>query len=332
MYCWPKGAASLPRCCPLTDSSGDNTAKAEDFAFCREIARRANANLLHAARLLPGPRQDFFFATYAAMRLIDDAVDDGFLCRPVADREHERGAMLADIDNWQGQCLGETEEGPLPEPVFRALQTTAHCSDLGETPWTGLADAMRCDVREQPMPDWEDFLGYAAGATVAPATIFIYLLGAKPAERGFSWDLPEPPVHYAADLGIFCYLVHILRDLAKDAERSERLVTVPDSLIEHAGLQKAGLTDAIRSRDPRVGALAADLRQRASSHLEAGRIALRALNPLIGRREQLALSGLIGIYETLFDRFSADYFAGMADAPALELALRKKLLPSQAPS
>ncbi len=332
MSCWLKGAVSPPRCCPLTDSSGNNPTLTEDFAFCREIAGRANANLLHAARLLPGPRQDFFFATYAAMRLIDDAVDDDFLCRPIKERELERDAMLADIDNWQSQCLGEREEGPLPAQVYRALQATAHCSDLGETPWTGLAGAMRRDVREQPMPDWGDFLGYAAGATVAPATIFIYLLGAKPAERGFSWNLPEPPVHYAADLGIFCYLVHILRDLAKDAERSERLVTVPDSLIELAGLQKAGLTDAIRSHDPRVGSLAADLRQRASSHLEAGRGALKILKPLIGRREQLALSGLIGIYETLFDRFSADYFGGMAEAPALEQTLRKKLLPSQAPS
>lgn len=305
---------------------------AEDLAFCREIAGRANANLLHAARLLPGPRQDFFFATYAAMRLIDDAVDDGFLCRPIEDRAHERSAMLADIDNWQGQCLGERKDGPLPAQVYRALRATAQRSDLGETPWAGLADAMRRDVHEQPMPNWDDFLGYAAGATVAPATIFIYLLGAQPAERGFSWDLPMPPVHYAADLGIFCYLVHILRDLAKDAERSERLVTIPDSLIEQAGLQKTGLSDAIRSRDPRVGSLAADLRERASFHLKAGRGSLQTLKPLIGRREQLALSGLIGIYESLFDRFSADYFAGMADAPALEQALRKKLLASQAPS
>lgn len=305
---------------------------AEDFAFCREIAGRANANLLHAARLLPGTRQHFFFATYAAMRLIDDAVDDGFLCRPAEDREHERGAMLVDIDNWQSQCLGERVEGPLPAQVYRALQATAHCSDLGETPWTGLANAMRYDVREQPMPDWEDFLSYAEGATVAPATIFIYLLGAKPADRGFSWSLPEPPAYYAADLGIFCYLVHILRDLAKDAERSERLVTIPDALIEHAGLQKTGLSDAIRSRDPRVGSLAVDLRLRASSHLEAGRGALKTLKPLIGKREQVALSGLIAIYETLFDRFSADYFTGMADAPALEQALRKKLLPSQVSS
>ena len=178
------------------------------------------------------------------------------------------------------------------------------------------------------MPGWDDFLAYAAGATVAPATIFIYLLGAQPAEDGFSWALPEQPVHYAADLGIFCYLVHILRDLAKDAERSERLVTIPDALIEHAGLDKAGLSDAIKSRDPRIAVLASDLRQRADSHLESGRHSLQAFKALIGRREQLALSGLIGIYESLFSRFSTDYFAGMADAPALEQALRKKLLPS----
>ena len=261
------------------------------------------------------------------MRLIDDAVDEGFLCRPVTERAQQRRTMLASIDKWLGQCLGEIEEGPLPPQVRYALRATAHCSDLGETPWTGLADAMRSDVREQPMLEWNDFLTYATGATVAPATIFIYLLGAKPDAAGFYWDLPEPPSHYAADLGIFCYLVHILRDLAKDAERSERLVTVPRSLIRHAGLEKADLREAILSRDPRVGTLAADLRQRASLHLDAGRGVLSALKAFIGPREHLALTGLIGIYQSLFDRFSADYFAGMADAPALEQALRKTLLP-----
>ena len=182
------------------------------------------------------------------------------------------------------------------------------------------------------MPDWDEFLAYAEGATVAPATIFIYLLGAEPAADGFTWALPHPPEHYARDLGIFCYLVHILRDLAKDAARSERLITVPDALIRQAGLQKSELPDAVGARDPRVGTLAEDLRQRAACLLETGRDALQDLKPLIGRREQFALSGLIGIYESLFNRFSTDFFSGMADAPALEQQLRKALLSSQTQS
>lgn len=332
MCCCPKDAGSPLRCCPLTDSVSKNIGMAEDFAFCREIAGRANANLLHAARMLPDERQKFFFATYAAMRLIDDAVDDDFLRRSFANRQQERGRMLADIDCWQAQCLGMRDDGPLPAPVCRALQVTAQRSDLGDTPWTGLADAMRRDVREQPMSDWNDFIDYAAGATVAPATIFVYLLGAEPRDAGFVWREPVLPVQYAEDLGIFCYLVHILRDLAKDAERSERLVTVPDSMIRDAGLTKAELSYAIISRDPRIGELAAGLRKRAAMHLEAGKKSLQTLQPLIGLREKLALSGLIGIYEALFKRFSADYFSGLADAPGLEQSLRKKLLSSQSRS
>lgn len=262
------------------------------------------------------------------MRLIDDTVDDDFLRRQASKREATRSAMLAEIEGWQAQALGISEEGPLPSQVVRALHATAHRSNLGDGPWTGLAGAMRRDVDEQPMPDWSDFLSYAEGATVAPATIFIFLLGAEPAESGFSWSLPHPPEHYARDLGIFCYLVHILRDFAKDAARSERLITVPDALIQQAGLQKSELPLAVGARDPRVGTLAEDLRQRAAGHLEAGRRALQDLKPLIGRRERFALSGLIGIYESLFNRFSADYFSSMADAPALEQQLRKDLLSS----
>ncbi|MBO6558960.1 MAG: squalene/phytoene synthase family protein [Nisaea sp.] len=305
-------------------------ARESDIAFCREIAGRANANLLHAARLLPPPRQDFFFASYAAMRLIDDRVDDDFLMRPAPARTETRELMLQEIDAWEGQCLGHAEQGPLPDPVRRAMQDIVLVSDLGETPWRGLADAMRRDVEEREMADWEDFLSYAEGATVAPATVFIYLLAAQPGRTGFHCDLPEAPVTYAVDLGIFCYLVHILRDLAKDAERSDRLVTIPQSLLAEAGLEKSGLSEAVRARDPRISQLAVLVRARANGHLELGRQSLARLKPFLGRREYFALSGLIRIYETLFERFSADFFEGLAAAPELELSLRADLLNARA--
>ncbi|UUX50107.1 squalene/phytoene synthase family protein [Nisaea acidiphila] len=325
MSCWRKGAGSRRRFCPLTELAG-----ARDIAFCREIAGRANANLLHAARLLPQSRQAFFFASYAAMRLIDDAVDDGFLVRPATDRAAARSEMLAAIDHWEAQCLGRAEEGPLPAPVQRALRRIVRISDLGDTPWRGLAEAMRRDARETPMVEWEDFLAYASGATVAPATIFIYLLAADPSEEGFRWRLPSPPEGYAEDLGIFCYLVHILRDLAKDAERSERLVTIPESLLRRAGIAKTELSEAVKQRDGRISILAADLRERAAAHLVKGRGALAELGPLIGRREYLALKGLIRIYVSLFERFGTDFFEGMAAAPGLETALRAELLVAEA--
>ncbi|WP_193180727.1 squalene/phytoene synthase family protein [Nisaea sediminum] len=301
-------------------------AREGDFDFCREIAGRANANLLHAARLLPVPRQEFFFASYAAMRLIDDAVDDDFLMRPAPERDAARGQMLAEIDAWEAQCLGRAEQGPLPEQVQRAMRDTVLASDLGDMPWAGLAAAMRRDVEERDMKDWEDFLSYAEGATVAPATVFIYLLAADPGQTAFRCRLPEAPVTYAADLGIFCYLVHILRDLAKDAERSDRLVTIPQSLLEEAGLEKHRLAEAVRTRDPGIPLLAAALRTKAGGHLKMGRQSLMRLKPLLGTREYFALAGLIRIYETLFERFSADFFEGLAAAPALERSLRADLL------
>jgi len=297
-----------------------------DLAVCRAIAGRANANLLHAARLLPVSRQNFFFASYAAMRLIDDAVDDDFLMRPAPERDATRDRMLEDIRAWEAQCLGRAEQGPLPEPVRRAMRDTVLVSDLGEAPWRGLADAMRRDVEEREMTDWEDFLSYAEGATVAPATVFIYLLAAETEGGAFRIRLPEAPVSYAADLGIFCYLVHILRDLAKDADRSERLVTIPSSLLAEAGLEKSRLSEAVRSREPGVQRLASMLRSRAGGHLESGRQALKRLKPLVGRREYMALKGLIGIYETLFERFSTDFFDGLASARELEQTLRATLL------
>lgn len=325
MSCWRKGAGSQRRCCPLTESR-----LSDDVALCREIAGRANANLLHAARLLPQQRQSFFFASYAAMRLIDDAVDDDFLMRPVPERAAGRSGMLEAIDGWEAQCLGRSDEGPLPPGVQRAIRDIVQNSDLGAPPWRGLADAMRRDVNETPMKDWQDFLAYAAGATVAPATVFIYLLSAEPTPDGFRARLPAPPEHYAEDLGIFCYLVHILRDLAKDADRSEHLVTIPESVLAEAGLEKTALAGAVRERDGRISLLAEILRDHATAHLEKGRRALGELRPLLGSREYYALKGLIAIYETLFARFGADFFEGSVEAPGLESKVRAELLGAEA--
>lgn len=321
MSFWRRDAGWLRRCYPLTDPSLER-----DLAICRDIASRSKANLLHAAHLLPRQRQQFFFISYAAMRLIDDQVDDDFLMRPATERAEMRADMLAAIDRWEAQCLGTAEEGPLPAPVRRAMQAIVQPSDLGDGPWRGLADAMRRDAKERPMRDWQDFLGYAAGATVAPATIFIYLLSATPTPEGFRACLPEPPEYYAEDLGIFCYLVHILRDLSKDAERSERLVTIPVDMIQNAGLEKTGLTEALRMRDRRITVLASTLRDRAADHLAEGLLRLDALKAPLGTREYFALKGLIGIYRKLFERFTGDFFDALSAAPALETTLRKELL------
>lgn len=308
---------------PATGSPPDP----QDVAACRAIAEQANANFLHAARLLPRFRQDYFYSAYAAMRLIDDTVDERFLPLPDDRRRAQRDEVLAEIAAWLAQCLGEREDGPLPPAVRRALRATAGRGDLGSWPWHALAGAMRRDVEERPMTDWSDFLAYAEGATVAPATVFIHILACR-ADRtdALVADLAPSVRHFAQDLGIYCYIVHILRDLARDSARSERLLTIPDRLLAEAGLSREGVANAIETGHPGIRALGEELIGRAAPFRARGHDRMRELLPRLDIREGVALRGLIAIYDRQFERFAEDYPTALPAADEWERELRQRLL------
>ncbi|MDA0342298.1 MAG: squalene/phytoene synthase family protein [Proteobacteria bacterium] len=315
----------------------DPVAIARGQRLCREIAGRANANFLHAARLLPGFRQDFFFATYAAMRVIDDRVDEDFLTLPAQQRDAERDEARRAISDWlsqstifdaAGESIGdESTAGPLHPDGVAALADTAGRSDLGAWPWRALAGALLSDVEEREMRSWEDFLEYCAGATVAPAAIFIYLLAARhdPAS-GYRYELPRAARDYAKDLAIYCYIVHILRDLAKDAGRSPRLITIPSEILAAAGLTRDGLSAALAEKSPAIGVLAGLLISKAEPFKAAGHAALREVGGHLGMVERLALNGLIAVYDRLFASAGKDALGVAINGPAMEAALRRDLL------
>lgn len=315
----------------------DPAAVARGLGLCREIAGRANANFLHAARLLSRPRQDFFFATYAAMRVIDDFVDETFLTQPAPAREAGRGAALRMVSDWSAQCVEFRDSpGPLDADIVAALAATVGRSNLGAWPWPALAEAMRADVEEREMRSWEDFLGYCDGATVAPAAIFIYLLAADPSGgpdddprfgRGFRYTLEETARDHARDLAIYCYIVHILRDLAKDAERSPRLITIPTDMLDAVGLTRDGLGEALRTKSTAIGALAGLLIDKALPYRDAGHASLRDVGRHLGFVERGALNGLIAVYDRLFDSARKDALKVALEGPAMEVALRRDLLP-----
>ena len=301
------------------------------FAACEAIAARANANFFHAARLLPEHRRRFFLATYAAMRIIDDLVDAGFLPLDDAARAAARPAMLRTIDDWQAQALGMPRDGPMAPDVLRAFAATACSSDLGEAPWRDLATAMRHDASEAGLSSRDDFLAYCRGATVAPATVFVYLLGCRHEPgQGYRHGLPEPAAHYAADLAVYCYLVHIMRDLAKDAGESERLLTIPADMLAEAGLARSEIAALVARRDPRLAGLGRLLSDMAEPYRVRGHARLATLLPLLGIRERAAIVGLIGIYDALLARFRAGYLDVVADAPSLETGLRARAFPGAA--
>lgn len=272
-------------------------------------ASRPN-NMARVAAALSLPRQALFHVTYALMRVIDDFVDEDFMARTPDERQAGRNAAIATVDRWQAQAelaaSGQFVAGPasLFPDLFAVMNRVVGNSDIGPYPWIALARAMRADLAEGAFRDWSDFTDYAEGAAVAPASIFIYILAASiDDDLSSSVTLDRPPADFARDLALFCYLVHILRDLSDDAGRAERLITLPNAVLVECGLDKPMLARAAAGdQSVDVSPLVAAVAEQANGHRNAANAAIAALKPQIGSREALVI-------DTLFELYDAQYRA-----------------------
>ncbi|NGZ07554.1 MAG: squalene/phytoene synthase family protein [Magnetococcales bacterium] len=281
------------------------------FSVCHQIARKNGSPLFLVSRLLGTRKRQLFLAAYATMRIIDDLVDDAFLPLDNAQRHARRATTLEQIERWRTHVLTALDGCLVPEPdapdapIFQALMVTAGHSNLGAWPWNALADAMVHDVQEQEILTWEDFRHYCEGATVSPATTFAYILACE--VRDGRYVLDQPPefcrqrVHAMA---IFCYLIHMARDLAKDVCKPPQLITIPRTVLAACGLQRDTLGATLQSDKRALAPLIEALLAEARTLLPPGMAAIQTLplRPL----EQMILNRLLKKYRTLFDQLTTD--------------------------
>ena len=169
------------------------------------IARERMPHLYRVARLFPD-RERFlaFCALYASMRWIDDRVDDGL-------------SSARELERWE-ESIDAAYAGDDPGQSFgpALVHTFAHFQ-LSPEPWRRLREAMSYDLGAGGFAAYEDFLDYAEGATVAPASIFATLLLMRPEDKMFrplvSYENIRDAVRPAA---VACYEIHILRDAKED--------------------------------------------------------------------------------------------------------------------
>ncbi len=265
-----------------------------------------------AAAALDPVRYGLFCATYASMRVIDDFVDDEFLAQPAPRRAADRPSARAVVEGWRTGAMAALTTGAAPakgdrfQATLAALAACHGVAVLDPAPWDKLAGAMQRDIDERPMPDWTAFLDYAEGATAAPAAVFIEILALRPAAGGrLASALEGPAVARIRNAAILLYLVHIMRDLAKDAAKGAVLLTLPESLFQEIGADATSFV-ARAAAEP---ALVADVRARVADY--AGRFLLPALGELTALDAVLApgdsaiLRGLCEPYIERYETFAA---------------------------
>jgi phytoene/squalene synthetase len=280
------------------------------FAVCERVASVGRNNLWQAARRLSDPaRYRFFLATYASMRVIDDQVDDGFLALPPGERRRRREEFLRRIEGWWSRVSAAAAGTFVPDgdaaesAVLLALQEVMRGADLGTWPWRLLADSLGRDVAEEPVRTWEEFYDYCEGATVAPAAVFLFLLGWREGADGRATFGPQDALREAArPMGRFCYLVHILRDLRLDAGRADQLLSVPRELLHAHGLDVEAFKEAVL-RDDRavVRPVLRAFHEVARATREAALRDAASLYPRFPEESRTILAGLLGVYDRMFE-------------------------------
>jgi phytoene/squalene synthetase len=301
------------------------------FAVSEEISARDLNNLyLTSCYFRDRERFQAFCGLYALMRVIDDRVD------AIADRgalsASERAGEHAVVDAWRHAFLhGELDREAIAAcshpQALEILQAASRAMALFPVPtslWENFFVAMHADLDQARFATYGDFLAYTEGASVAPTTIYLFLLAANRPAVGEPYTTPAEfdLIGCGRHLGTFAYLAHILRDLAEDLLATEAglIYVALDDLARH-GLGEEELREDLaagRGR-PALRALTAELTARARDHHADGRALLA---PLRGRIEPdcaYILELIVEIYDEILRRIEACGFDPMTGRHQLSL-------------
>ena len=167
-------------------------------------------NILIAARFWDDKRYRAAKVCYKFMRMIDDLIDD----RKALDESIsclEKEELSEKVNSWI-DCL---ETVPVDEPFYEELAETISTFKIPLQLFHNFAKSMLHDINHDGFSSLDQFLEYAEGASVAPASIFVHLSCLS--EENGTYQFPGYNIpDLARPCALFSYLVHIIRDFQED--------------------------------------------------------------------------------------------------------------------
>ncbi|CAL9606058.1 hypothetical protein SUDANB6_05551 [Streptomyces sp. enrichment culture] len=218
------------------------------YTRCRRLNARHGRTYFLATRLLPPGRRPAVHALYGFARFADDIVDD----LGTRAGHAERAAALARLDARLRQAL--TGDGPVAEPVVRAVADTAARYAIEPAHFTDFMASMRSDLTVTEYATYDDLRAYMHGSAAVIGLQMLPVLGTVTPRA-------EAAPHAAA-LGVAFQLTNFLRDVGEDLDRGR--VYLPADLLAAHGVDRDLLrwSRSTGAHDPRITAAL-----RAAEHL-----------------------------------------------------------------
>jgi len=258
-------------------------------------------NILIAASFWDSERYNAARTCYRFMRSLDDLIDDHKAAnKGIAEEDRDRfTSRVRDwmdmLHNGTGTSAAGTELGNVVKrfriPLW-ALET--------------FAKSMLYDVTHDGFATLDDFIKYSAGASVAPASIFVHLAGLQ--ETGGQYNDPPFDVRRTAEpCAMFSYFVHIIRDFRKD--QLNNLSYFADDVMARHNLTRKSMYEMAEGKPLSDGfrAMMKEYNDIADTYRLGTLKIMEQVCPLLEPRYRLSMEVIYNLYMMVFERIDPDH-------------------------
>ena len=257
-------------------------------------------NILIAANFWDEERYQAARTCYRFMRTLDDLIDNHKAQHNgIAEEEKER--LKGSLNQWMDMLRA----GKNPEPLSIGLTETINRFRIPLWALEAFAESMLYDINNDGFATIGDFVQYAGGASVAPASVFVHLAGLQVNDGVYS-DPPFNVRRTASPCAMFSYFVHIIRDFRKD--QLNNLSYFSDDIIYRHNLTRADLKN-IALEAPVSDGFREMMREyyRITDGYRISTLkVIRDVCPLLEPRYRLSLEIIFDLYMMVFERIDPD--------------------------
>ena len=257
-------------------------------------------NILIAANFWDEERYQAARTCYRFMRTLDDLIDN-HKAEHNGIAEDEKDRLKGSLNQW----MDLLRAGKNPEPFSNGLTETINRFRIPLWALEAFAESMLYDINNDGFATIGDFVQYAGGASVAPASVFVHLAGLQSKDGVYS-DPPFNVRRTASPCAMFSYFVHIIRDFRKD--QLNNLSYFSDDIVNRHNLTRADLKNIALGAPVSEGFR--EMMREFYRITDGYRIStLRVINevcPLLEPRYRLSLEIIFDLYMMVFERIDPD--------------------------